>query len=40
MEYEQKTPKIKPVLEGRIVCIEDPKVGNLTKKAYFLKNLK
>ncbi len=26
MDYEKKTPKIKPVLENRIVCIEDKKV--------------
>ena len=31
-EYEQKTPKIEPILEERIICINDPKV----KKYYFI----
>lgn len=34
IEYEQNTPKIKPVLEDRIICIEDPKV-NIFFKRYF-----
>lgn len=36
-EYEQKTPKIKPILEERIICINDPKVLDdlLQKRADF-----